>query len=543
MVQSPEVVWSECLEFIRDNVGRQGYNTWFMPIRPLSLEEDGDLLKLTVELPSRFFYEWLEAQYYALIRKTVTKVLGPQGRLYYEIVVEKDDDNAGGGTSMQLPARLDTTSAPVPSPPLPPQSAPSQPTAPHGPQHEPTGNVLNHPMSPMGQQGAAPPAGVGQGRHPGAGRPPRPPGGGQQSELPLITNPFAIPGIQRVHVDSQLNDSYHFESFIEGDCNRLARSAALAIAEKPGGTSYNPFLIYGISGLGKTHLIHAIGNYAKKYGRAKNVLAVSSERFTSEFVQAIKQNKISEFSIFYRQIDLLIVDDVQFFGGKDKTQEEFFHLFNALHQSGKQIVMSADRAPRDINGIEDRLLSRFNWGLVADMKPPEYETRMAILLRKAEDEGTQLPNEVIEFVAQNVKTNIRELEGALIKLTAHAALHRQEVDLAVAKDVLRDHIQDQRINLTVEQIQSLVCEYFGIPEDLVRAKTRKREVVQARQVAMYFARKLTQHSLKTIGLQFGGRDHTTVIHATRSVDNQIETDSNFRESIEEIAHKIEMRSR
>lgn len=517
MEHTPEAVWSACLEIIRDNISRQSFKTWFEPLKAVSLEQENDLVKLTVQLPSRFYYEWLEEHYFALLRKTITKVLGPQGRLYYNIVIEKKDDAASDyeGASMQLPARRPANE---PSSSSPPPAQRSQP---------PSGNPVVEPARPLPERDnpAVPP-----------------PYSAQHQALP-IANPFVIPGIQKAQIDSQLNTSYTFERFIEGDCNRLARSASVAIAQQPGTTSFNPFLIYGGVGLGKTHLIQAIGNYVQQNHQSESVLYVSSERFTNEFVQAIQHNRVSQFSLFYRQIDLLIIDDVQFFGGKEKTQEEFFHIFNALHQTGKQIVLSADRPPREIQGIEERLLSRFQWGLTADLQPPELETRIAILLRKADDDGINFPEDVIEFIAHNIKSNIRELEGALIRLLAHATLHKREVDLALAKEVLRDMIKETRVNLTIEEIQRIVCEYFDIPEDLVRAKTRKREVVQARQVAMYFAKQLTQHSLKTIGLHFGGRDHSTVIHANQSVENQIETNVKFREMIEEIRHKIDLRSR
>ncbi|NNF04224.1 MAG: chromosomal replication initiator protein DnaA, partial [Rhodothermales bacterium] len=371
------------------------------------------------------------------------------------------------------------------------------------------------------------------------------PTGGTQTEThpASISNPFVIPGIRKVQVDSRLNPGYTFDRFIEGDCNRLARSASLAIAQQPGGTSFNPFFLYGGVGLGKTHLIQAIGNYVQANRPGDTVLYVSSERFTNEFVQAIQHNRVSDFSLFYRQIDLIVIDDVQFFSGKEKTQEEFFHIFNALHQSGKQIVLSSDRPPRDIKGIEERLLSRFQWGLSADLQTPDFETRIAILNRKAEDDGIDIDDDIVEFVAHNIKSNIRELEGALIRLLAHGTLHKREIDLPLAKDVLRDLIKDTRVTLSIEQIQRFVCEYFDIDEDLVRAKTRKREVVQARQVAMYFCKQFTQHSLKTIGLHFGGRDHSTVIHANQSVENQIDTDPKFAEMIEEVRHKIDLRSR
>jgi chromosomal replication initiator protein len=515
MDQSADRVWSDCLGIIRDNVTQQSFKTWFEPLEAQSLDEEEDLRKLTIQLPSRFYYEWLEEHYFSLLRKTVTKVLGPNGRLFYDIVIEQEDpDDPEQGASMQLPARQmeaesedgeeERTLSPEPgdSPSPPPSSSPSDSLSPEDSSPAPDDN-------------------------------PDPP----------VQNPFAIPGIQEKEVDSQLNDSYTFERFIEGDCNQLARSAAWAIAQEPGGTSFNPYLVYGGVGLGKTHLIQAVGNYVKAQLNDKTVLYVSSERFTTEFVQSIQRNRISEFSMFYRQVDVLIVDDVQFFSGKEKTQEEFFHIFNALHQAGKQIVLSADRPTREIDGIEERLLSRFQWGLSADVQPPGLETRIAILQRKAEDDGIDLDQDVIEFIAHNIQSNIRELEGALIRLLAHATLHQRDLDLALAKDVLHDLVQDEQVNLTIDEIQRIVCEYMNIDEDRVRGKTRKREVVRARQIAMYFCKQFTQNSLKTIGLHFGGRDHSTVIHANNTVEDQMETDEQFRNTVEEIERKIELRSR
>ncbi len=504
MDKSPEAVWNACLDIIRDNISRQSFKTWFEPLRAVSLVDDGGLKKLTIQLPSRFYYEWLEEHYHSLLRKTVAKVLGADGRLFYDIVIERDDVQRGyEGASMHLPAR------------------------PHGG------------VSP-GDEDSTTPFPSRRPRPPRDHPPPAESVGASPSEAP--SNPFIIPGIRKARINSQLNSSYTFERFIEGDCNRLARSASWAIAQQPGATSFNPFLIYGGVGLGKTHLIQAIGNYVKQQG-SETVLYVSSERFTSDFVQSIQHNRVNEFSSFYRSIDLLVIDDVQFFGGKEKTQEEFFHIFNALHQAGKQIVLSGDRPPREVEGIEERLLSRFQWGLTADLQKPELETRIAILNRKAEDDGIDLPHDVIEFIAHNVKSNIRELEGALIRLLAHSTLHKREIDLPLARGVLRDLIKDTRINFTIEEIQRITCHYFDIPEDLVRAKTRKREIVQARQVAMYFSKQMTQHSLKTIGLHFGGRDHSTVIHSCQSVENQKETDPTFKEMLQEIRHKIELRSR
>ncbi len=531
MDQSAEHVWRECLDVIRDNVTEQSYKTWFEPLEAKSLEEENDIQKLTVQLPSRFYYEWLEEHYFSLLRKTVTKVLGPNGRLFYDVVIERDDpEDPEQGASMQLPARqMDEES----SPPLTDPSDANESSPP--PKGDPSLSDPSGPSPPSpSEQGSLPP-----------GPSPQPSGpseDGEQQEPP-VQNPFAIPGIQEKEIDSQLNEGYTFERFIEGDCNQLARSAAWAIAQEPGGTSFNPYLVYGGVGLGKTHLIQAVGNYVTEQQSDKTVLYVSSERFTTEFVQSIQRNRISEFSMFYRQIDVLIVDDVQFFSGKEKTQEEFFHIFNALHQAGKQIVLSADRPPREIEGIEERLLSRFQWGLSADVQPPGLETRIAILQRKAEDDGIDLDDDVIEFIAHNIKSNIRELEGALIRLLAHATLHQRELDLSLAKDVLHDLVQDEQVNLTIEEIQRIVCEYMNIDGDRVRGKTRKREVVRARQIAMYFSKKFTQNSLKTIGLHFGGRDHSTVIHANNTVEDQMETDEQFHNTVEEIERKIELRAR
>ncbi|MCB0717368.1 MAG: chromosomal replication initiator protein DnaA [Bacteroidetes bacterium] len=513
MPETAEEAWKGCLEIIKDNVSGQSFQTWFGPLKATHLEDDGVAVKLTIQLPSRFYYEWLEEHYFALLRKTVSKVLGSRGRLYYDIVIEKDDIRAGTtGSSMQLPARPANE-------PIGPETEPA--IRPERPSDPPAWEGLSGVEAQYG---------------------PRIPLAETEFSRDM-GHPFVIPGVRKAPVECHLNPNYTFERFIEGDCNRLARSAALAIAQNPGKTQFNPFLIYGGVGLGKTHLMQAIGNYVRANHKADTILYVSSEKFTTEFVQAIQHNRVAEFSLFYRNIDLLVIDDAQFFGGKEKTQEEFFHIFNALHQSGKQIVLSADRPPRDIEGIEERLLSRFQWGLSADMQPPDLETRIAILQRKAEDDGIAIDNEIVEFVAHNIKSNIRELEGALIRLLAFSTLNKREIDLSLAKDVLRDLIKDTQVTLSIEEIQTVVCEYLGLPVDLVRAKTRKREVVQARQIAMYFSKELTQHSLKTIGLHFGGRDHSTVIHANQTVLNQVETDPTYRQIIDEIRHKLELRSR
>jgi chromosomal replication initiator protein len=339
---------------------------------------------------------------------------------------------------------------------------------------------------------------------------------------------------------SYLNPRYLFDNFIKGDSNQLARAAALAVANNPGGTSFNPLVIYGGVGLGKTHLIQAIGNHALINKKAQRAIYVSSEKFTIEFVDAIQTDKISDFSTFYRSMDLLIVDDIQFFAGKEKTQDSFFHTFNALHQLGKQIILSSDRPPKELKGLDERLISRFQWGLTADIQPPDLETRIAILKRKSEDDGIELPQDVIEFIAINVTSNIRELEGCLISLLAKSSLEDKEINIDLARIVLKIVVGEIKTHISIEEIQRVVCEYFDIAEDLIRAKTRKQEIVNARQIAMYLAKELTNSSLKTIGLHFGGRDHSTVIHAYQTVEDQMAGDQKFRTHLQQIKKKIEM---
>jgi len=474
-----ESTWEQCLYIIKDNISHQKFKSWFEPIEPVKLEND----TLTIEVPSQFWYEWLEEHYYGMLRSTLSKVLGENGKLEYSVVLEKSD-NALDHRSVRLPQR--------PNPPNPSQKMDGVP------QYNPSN----------------------------------------------IQNPFVIPGIKKTQIDSNLNENYVFERFIEGDCNRLARSAAMAIAENPGNNSFNPLFVYGTTGLGKTHLIQSIGNKVKQlFGNEKSVLYISSESFTNEFVQAIRNNRASEFSMFYRNIDVLIVDDIQFFSGKEKTQEEFFHIFNQLHQEGKQIILSSDRAPKDVPDIEERLISRFGWGLSADLQIPEYETRYAILERKAKDNGIELDGSVIEFIAHNFKSNIRDLEGAVIKLLATASLqHVDEININLAKTVLRDMVKESVTQISIEAIQNHVCEYFDIDTNKVREKTRKQEIVEARQLAMYLSKKFTKSSLKTIGLHFGGRDHSTVIHAISTVDNRLNTDPKYKHILNNLEQKIEVAS-
>jgi chromosomal replication initiator protein len=357
--------------------------------------------------------------------------------------------------------------------------------------------------------------------------------------------PFSFQATIRVEQEpivSNLNPRYTFDNFVKGDSNQLARAAALAVSNSPGGTSFNPLVFYGGTGLGKTHLMHALGNFAVAHGKAKRVLYVSSEKFTVDFVEAIEANKAGEFSQYYRTMDLLIVDDIQFFSGKEKTQDNFFHTFNTLYQFGKQIVLSSDVPPKELKGLDERLISRFQSGLTADIQAPDLETRTAILQKKSQEGGLEIPQDVIEHIAATVTNNIRELEGCLISLLARASLENREITLDLAKDVLRVVANKNRAPVNIEQIQKIVCEYYNIPLDLLRAKTRKQEIVLARQTAMYLAKELTASSLKTIGLHFGGRDHSTVIHACQSIVNQMQTNASFQGTIMQLKRRVELRS-
>ena len=353
-------------------------------------------------------------------------------------------------------------------------------------------------------------------------------------------NLFAEKVQQKLKIEPQLNENYTFDSYIEGDCNRLARSAGFAVAKKPGGTAFNPLFIFGSVGLGKTHLAHAIGNSVLESGRNKTVLYVSSEKFTNQFIESLKSNAVNDFVNFYQLIDVLIVDDIQFLANKIKTQEIFFHIFNQLHQSGKQLILTSDRPPKDLDGMEERLISRFKWGLSADLQAPDFETRMAIIQTKMQQSGLQLPADVIEFISFNIKNNIRELEGALISLIAQSSLNRRQIDVDLAKEVIKNFVSEISKEITIEYITKLVADHYDVEMNKIQGKTRKRSVVIARQLSMYLAKNLTNKSLKAIGQNFGGRDHSTVIYSCQAVKNMLDTDTMFKSTVKELEKKIKM---
>ncbi|GAA0127046.1 chromosomal replication initiator protein DnaA [Clostridium senegalense] len=338
-----------------------------------------------------------------------------------------------------------------------------------------------------------------------------------------------------------LNPKYTFDSFVIGNSNRFAHAASLAVAESPA-KAYNPLFIYGGVGLGKTHLMHAIGHYIQDVNPKSKVVYVSSEKFTNELINSIKDDKNVEFRNKYRNIDVLLIDDIQFIAGKERTQEEFFHTFNALHEANKQIILSSDRPPKEIPTLEDRLRSRFEWGLIADIQPPDFETRIAILKKKADVESLDIPNDVMVYIATQIKSNIRELEGALIRIVAYSSLTNREINVDLATEALKDIISSKNARqITIELIQDIVSSYYNLKIEDFKSSRRTRNVAFPRQIAMYLSRKLTDMSLPKIGEEFGGRDHTTVIHAYEKISQALKKDENLQSSVSDLTKKIQQK--
>jgi chromosomal replication initiator protein len=359
------------------------------------------------------------------------------------------------------------------------------------------------------------------------------------AEKGSIANPFVIPGLKQLQIDPQLNPDYHFDNFIEGECNRLARSAGLTIAANPGKTAFNPLFIYGNSGLGKTHLAQAIGIKVKELFPEKIVLYVNANRFQTQYMDTVNvKNKYADFLHFYQMIDVLILDDVHEFAGKEGTQNVFFHIFNHLHQSGKQLILTSDKPPVELAGLEQRLLSRFKWGLSAELQVPDYETRKAILHDKIYNDGLELSENIVEYIAGKISTNIRELEGALVSLLAQATLNKKAITIELAETMTDKLVNNAQREISITEIQKAVCSYFCLTLENMLSKGKKREIVQARQIAMYLSRSLTKSSLSTIGAQIGGKDHATVLHSYKTVCNLMDTDKHFKQHVQAIEKKL-----
>jgi chromosomal replication initiator protein len=464
-------IWANCLQVIKDNVTTHAYDTWFAPIVPSRLKDN----VLTIEVPTPFFYEYLEEHYIDLLRKTLRKELGASAKLEYSVKV------VNGAPTLKYPGG---------------QTKPGL-----------TNKGVPYPYPSTYNE-------------------------------PAIVNPFAIPGLKKLEIDPQLNPNYNFANFVEGECNSLARSAGLTIAKNPGKTAFNPMFIYGSSGLGKTHLSQAIGIEIKEKYPDKIVIYVDARKFESQYVDAVLKNKTNDFLYFYQIMDVLIIDDVHEFAGKTKTQNSFFHIFNHLHQMGKQLILTSDKPPAELQGMEPRLLSRFKCGLFTELKTPDLATRIAILNKKIYNDGIVMNDEVIEYLAVNISNNIRELEGALVSLLAQSTLIKKEITIDLVSEMLDKLVLTTKRDISIDEIKKTVCEFFELSHDKLLSNTKKREIAQARQIAMYLSKNHTKYSAVQIGTQIGGKDHTTVLYACKVVQNLIDTDKSFRKTMQNLEKKL-----
>ena len=454
-----QILWNKCLAVIKDIVPEAAFNTWFLPIVPLSYKDQ----KFTIQVPSQFFYEYLEEKYVNVLKVTIHRVIGQGTILNYRVMVDKTT----GGT-VDYPTENNSVAVKK----IIPKDANKAPS------------------------------------------------------------PFTT--VTSQDLDPQLNPKYNFDNFFEGISNRLARTAGEAVSQNPGKTTFNPLFIYGSSGVGKTHLCHAIGIRIREQYPEKKVLYVSSHLFRVQFTDAIRKNTTNDFLNFYQNIDVLILDDIQELIGMDKTQNTFFHIFNHLHQLGKQLILTSDKAPVDLLGMEERLITRLKWGLTAELGRPDLELRKKILKNKMDHDGIVIPDEVFDFVADNVTENVRDLEGILVSLMANAVINNKEIDLALAKRVIGQAIRLEKKQISVQMIQEVVCKYFNLELALIQTNSRKREIVQARQITMYLSKKYTDCSFSLIGKIVGKKDHATVLHACKTIKDQMEINKSFRSSVEEI---------
>ena len=464
MMESNHVeLWNRCLQVIRDNVSEHAFNTWFKPIIPLKYENK----TLTVEVPTSYFYEFIEDHYLGLLRSVLYKEIGEGTRLMYSILTDK--------------AHHLTTNIPS----------------------------TNHPVDAQQQ----------------------PVTGGNRT--PFMSVQTALPAL-----DPRLNPKYRFDNFIEGDSNKLPRTIAEEVALRPAKTAFNPLFIYGASGVGKTHLVNAIGARIKELYPQQRVLYVSANLFQVQFVDATLRNKVTDFIKFYQTIDVLIIDDIQEFAAMTKTQNTFFHIFNHLHQNGKQLILTSDRPPVMLQGLEDRLPTRSKWGLLAELERPNAELRRNILKDKIHRDGLELPEPVINFIAENVDESVRDLEGVVTSLMAYSVYSNRDIDMSLAESVVKKVAKVEKKEITIDSIVSKVCEHYEIEKESLHSRSRKHNVAIARQVAMYLAKKYTDTSCVRIGKLIANRNHSTVLHSCKMVQTQLEVDKNFRTEMEEIENLI-----
>lgn len=460
-----KILWKNCLDVIRDIIPEAAFNTWFSPIVPLKYEDN----VLTIQVPSQFFYEYLEDKYIDLIQQTLYRKIGEGTILNYRILVEAESN-----TTVEM-------------------------------RGEPKFSVSD-----------------------------------KKNKNPITVKvPSPFDRVEPSEFDSQINSKYTFNNFFEGESNRLARTAAEAVGLNPAKTAFNPLFVYGKSGVGKTHLCHAIGSKVLELYPDKKVLYITAHLFKVQYTDARRFNTINDFINFYQSIDVLIIDDIQELSGLEKTQNTFFHIFNHLHQNNKQLVMTSDCAPTDMQGLEERLLTRFRWGLSTKLDRPDKELRKKILKHKVLTDGLTISDQVIDFIAENVTENVRDLEGIIVSLMAHSIINNREIDLVLARRVMEQNIRFEKKKITVQKIQETVSDFYNVKRDLIQSASRKREIVQARQVTMFFIKRHTELSLSQIGIQVGNRNHATVLHACNTIRDLSDVDKGFRSDIDEIERLLQ----
>ncbi|MEJ2444268.1 MAG: chromosomal replication initiator protein DnaA [Exilibacterium sp.] len=498
----PELIWNKCVDSLRSELPSQQFNTWIRPLQvDSSVEEELHLLA-----PNRFIMDWVSDKFLARICELVCEYSEKQQPI--QVVL---------GIMARQPSRFQRRAG-----------ATSR--------IKKTDPPMGSPLSTMTSRVSNPTHNTGYSAPPATYSPPTP--------SPQRVNGFSERGRgDTIEVEgglkhrSYLNTSFTFPSFVEGKSNQLGLAAAKQVAENPGG-SYNPLFIYGGVGLGKTHLMHAVGHALVQENANAKVVYLHSERFVADMVKALQLNAINDFKRYYRSVDALLIDDIQFFAGKERSQEEFFHTFNALLEGGQQIILTCDRYPKEISGLEERLKSRFGWGLTVSIEPPELETRVAILMKKADQAHMDLPNDAAFFIAQRIRSNVRELEGALKRVIANAHFTGRQIDVELVREALKDLLALQDKQVSIDNIQRVVAEYYKVKISDLLSKRRSRSVARPRQVAMSLAKELTNHSLPEIGEAFGGRDHTTVLHACRKIKKMREEDADIREDVKNLLRSL-----
>ncbi len=502
-------LWNQCLERLRQELPTQQFVMW---IRPLTSEQDHTAV--TLYAPNRFILDWVREKYRDKINQLFNEFAGSDApQLRFEVVQRRPATASGPVNAAQ-------------------SAQPSSGATPAIPRSSVTNANNVQPAPSLGQpvQQQSPPP---QPQHVAATPPSQP--------KPVVnkqpTAAKVVPIPEGVSHKSNINPNYQFDNFVEGKSNQLARAAASQVANNPGG-SYNPLFIYGGTGLGKTHLLHAVGNGIMNNRTDAKIVYMHSERFVQDMVKALQNNAIEDFKRFYRSVDALLIDDIQFFANKERSQEEFFHTFNALLEGNQQIILTSDRYPKEIDGVEDRLKSRFGWGLTIAIEPPELETRVAILMRKAAENNIHLPNEVAFFIAKRLRSNVRELEGALNRVIANANFTGRPITIDFVREALRDLLALQEKLVTVDNIQKTVADYYKIKVSDILSKRRSRSVARPRQVAMALAKELTNHSLPELGNLFGGRDHTTVLHACRKIEQLKEESHDIKEDYKNLIRTL-----